>query len=104
MKTELEQQDIQAIAQRVMELLKPVLSGNGKKASEDTIFDVPGLVKYLKVSKKWIYERTHLKEIPYLKVGGQLRFRKRDIENWLNTFKVPAVSTLNKGTLKAIKR
>jgi len=32
-------------------------------------------------------------EIPYLKIGGQLRFRKKDIDKWLDTYNVPAVST-----------
>lgn len=94
MKIELEQEDIRAIAQAVTEMLKPVLSGNGKHGAEDnTIFDVKGLCNHLHVSDKWIYERTHLKEIPHLKVNGLLRFRKKDIEKWLNSFNVPAVST-----------
>lgn len=90
MKAELETQDIEVIAQRVVELIKPILSSNGKKEVEDTIFDVRTLAEYLKVSKQWIYERTHLKEIPHLKIDGQLRFRKRDIDKWLNAHSVPA--------------
>jgi hypothetical protein len=53
MKSEFEQQDIEVIAQRVKELLKPMLSGNGKNETEDTIFDVQGLAGYLMVTKKW---------------------------------------------------
>ncbi len=44
-----------------------------------------------KRAKKWIYERTHLKEIPYKKVKGVLLFRKKDIDKWLDTHNVPAV-------------
>ncbi len=102
MKTELEPQDIEAIAKRLLELLKPILSGNGKGEAEDTIFDVQGLSEYLKVTPKWIYERTHLKEIPHIKIGGQLRFRKRDIDKWLASFNVPAMNT-TKRILRAIK-
>jgi predicted DNA-binding transcriptional regulator AlpA len=54
------------------------------------------------VSKKWIYERTQLKEIPHIKVNGLLRFRKRDIDKWLNSFNVPSVST-PEGMLKVVK-
>ena len=93
MKAELEPQDIEAIAQRVTELLKPLLSGNGKHETEDVIFDVKGLCERLHVSDKWVYERTHLKEIPHLKINGLLRFRKRDIDKWLNSFNVPAAGT-----------
>lgn len=101
MKIEFEREDIEAIAQRTAELLKPVLSGNGKK-EDDLIFDKKGLAEYLKVTPKWIYERTHLKEMPHIKIGGQLRFRKRDIDKWLASFNVLAMNT-NKRILRAIK-
>lgn len=102
MKTELEAQDIEAIAGRVKELLKPMLSGNSRQVADDIIFDVPALSEYLRVSSKWIYERTHLKEIPHLKVDGVLRFRKKDIDKWLNTYNVPAVNTPER-ILRAVK-
>lgn len=93
MRTELESQDIEAITLRVVELLKPLLSGNGRHEAEDIIFDVKCLCDHLHVSDKWVYERTHLKEIPHLKVNGLLRFRKKEIDKWLNSFNVPAVNT-----------
>lgn len=102
MKVQFEQEDIQDIALKVVELLKPILSGNGRHEAEDTIFDVKGLCDYLHVSDKWIYERTHLKEIPHLKVNGLLRFRKKDIDKWLNSFNVPAVNTPER-ILRAVK-
>lgn len=102
MKAELEPQDIEAIALRVAELLKPLLSGNGRHEAEDTIFDVKGLCDYLHVSDKWVYERTHLKEIPHLKVNGLLRFRKRNMDKWLLSFNVPATSTPER-ILRAVK-
>lgn len=101
MKTELEPQDIEAIAQRLLELLKPMLSENGK-GEDDVILDVQSLAEYLRVTPKWIYERTHLKEIPHIKIGGQLRFRKRDIDKWLNSYNVPDIST-PKRILRAVR-
>lgn len=102
MKSELEQQDIQAIAEKVVELLKPYLSQKADR-QEDTILDVPGLCKYLHVTPKWIHERTHLKEIPYIKLSNkQLRFRKKKIDKWLETLEIPAINEF--GTrLKAVK-
>jgi excisionase family DNA binding protein len=102
MKIALDQEDIEAIAQRVVEILKPYVAQNGKVEAVDTILDVPGLAGYLKVSTKWIYERTHLKEIPYIKVGGQLRFSRKDIDKWLLAGKIPAVNTSGR-FLNAIK-
>jgi fructose-1,6-bisphosphatase len=110
MKAQFEQEDLEAIAQRVVELLKPILKNS--KDEEDTIFDIHGLAEYLQIkakpsrkkkdglhdiengkfSTKWIYERTHLKEIPHLKIDGLLRFRKRDIDKWLNSYFIPATN------------
>ena len=101
MKTELEPQDIEAIADKVIEKLKPLIADNGRH-KEDVIFDVPGLAKYLKVSTKWIYERTQFKEIPYQKIKGLLRFRKKDIDRWLNFHSVPAINSPER-ILRAIK-
>ncbi len=94
----LPQELVDLIADKVIEKLKPLLSGNGRH-EDDTIFSVQGLKGYLHVSDKWIYERTHLKEIPHLKVNGFLRFRKKEIDKWLNSFNIPAASRI----LRAIK-
>ncbi len=101
MRSQLDPEDIQQIAQAVYEMLRPLVATSSKKA-EDVIFDVQGLCEYLKVSSKWIYERTQLKEMPYLKVKGLLRFRKADIDKWLNDQHTPAASTPER-ILKAIK-
>jgi len=99
LRIELDSNDIQSIAREVAALVSPLLSGMDKQG-EDEILDVSSLAAYLKVSTKWIYERTHLKEIPHIKAGGQLRFRKKIIDKWLDSFKIPAV---NQATgLKAI--
>ena len=42
MKAELEHQDIEAIALKVVEFLKPIISGNGKHEADNDIFDVQG--------------------------------------------------------------
>ncbi len=93
MKTTLEPEDIEQIALKVVEMLIPVIASNGnKKANDDVIFDVKRLQAYLNVSDKWIYERTHLNELPHLKIKGLLRFRKNDIDKWLDKYIIPLVS------------
>lgn len=90
MKIELEAQDIQAIAERVLDTLKPYLLHKEDKAGE-IILDVPGLCEYLKVTTKWVYEQTHLRAIPHIKMGKkQLRFKRKDIDRWLSTLDMPA--------------
>lgn len=93
------QELVKEIAHDVVKALKPFLDSRGEP---DTIFTVEGLAGYLQVSPKWVYERTHLKEIPFYKIGGLCRFRKKDIDRWLDTLKTPAVNPLSR-PLKGIK-
>jgi excisionase family DNA binding protein len=79
------------IAREVIELLKPVLSGNGKQAGNDELFNIQDVCNYFKVSKQWVYERTHLNEIPFYKIDGHLRFKKIELNKWLQKYHVSAV-------------
>ena len=63
MKLEIEQEDIQAIAKKVVQAIKPLLITNGR--GEDTIFDVKGLAEYLKVEESWVYQKIHSGELPH---------------------------------------
>jgi excisionase family DNA binding protein len=90
MKATFDQEDVELIAQRVAEIISPLLSCN--QQNQDEIFDVTALAAYLRVSRKWIYERTHLKEIPHIKAGGQLRFRKKIINKWLDSYGIPTLA------------
>jgi excisionase family DNA binding protein len=105
MKAQFEPEDLVPLREMFREIvreeLKTVLSS--KNYHEDQIMDVTGLCKYLSVTPKWIHERTHLKEIPYYKLSNkQLRFRKKDIDKWLETLRTPAINDF-KGKLRAIK-
>lgn len=91
MKIQLEHEDIEAIAQRVAELLKPLLAGV-RNDDQDIIFNVPGLAEYLRTSESWVYERTRLKEIPHHKVKGLLMFRKPLIDKWIEAHRVPVIT------------
>ncbi len=103
MKTTLEPEDIQAIVSAVIEGLKPSLSGKCESRIDDAILDVPGLCQYLCVSAKWVHERTHLKEILYYKLSSkQLRFRKKDIDKWLESVKTPDINKY-RGELRLIR-
>ena len=84
----------QEIAQEVIKAIRPILMKN--KAEDDKLFTVDSLSEYLEVSKGWVYERTHLKEIPYMKVGRFPRFRKRDIDKWLDSLKTPSLGPLSR--------
>ncbi|OPX96763.1 MAG: Helix-turn-helix domain protein [Syntrophorhabdus sp. PtaB.Bin006] len=98
MRIELEPQDLQAIADRVIEVLRPHLQVGSNQ--EDTIFDKAGLAEYLHVDVSWINKQITARAIPYLKMGKYTRFRKTDIDRWLEGMKVdltPYVKLLKRG-------
>jgi excisionase family DNA binding protein len=96
MKIEIEESDIQAIAETVFETMKPFLTGVDNEKSSGSMMDLKELCAYLKVKPKWVHERTYLKEIPFLKLSNkQLRFRKRDIDKWLESMRISAINPLS---------
>lgn len=97
MKTSLEQEDIDAIAAAVMEMLKPVVAGNGKPNTDDRIFTPETLADYLQVDTSWVYKQVSLKTIPYFKSGKYTRFKKSAIDKWIETQTVRPVPYLKTG-------
>ena len=73
MKIEIEPQDIEAIAQRVSDILRPTLArierGCDGANGSDVILDVKGLAEYLQVTSSWIYRQVSLRGISHFKVG-----------------------------------
>lgn len=103
MKTTLEPEDLKTIVSAVIEGLKPFLLGKIEDDNDDNILDVPGLCKYLGVTPRWVHERTHLKEIPFYKLSNkELRFRRCDIDRWMESLRTPALNDF-KGKLRAAK-
>jgi len=45
---------------------------------------VKEIAEYLGLTTKAIYNRVHMRRIPYSKLGGSLRFDKEAIDNWLS--------------------
>lgn len=88
---------VSAIVDGVVARLKPILAGLQTNPSQaDDLMGVAELGKYLGgVSRDWIYQRTAGNEIPFVKVGRMIKFRRADIDRWLSTRSVPAVSPLS---------
>ena len=88
---------VSAIVDDVVARLKPILTGLQTNPSPvDDLMGVIELGKYLGgVSRDWIYQRTAGNEIPFVKVGRMIKFRRCDIDRWLSTRSVPAVSPLS---------
>lgn len=101
MRLELESDDIEAIAQRVLDVLKPLLSKARISSHEDDIMCVHDLCTYLQVDESWVYKQVSLKSIPFFKAGKYTRFRRSKIDRWIEENSVKPVS---EPTLKVVKR
>ena len=50
---------------------------------EDQIFTIPEVAAYLKISKSKIYSLVSREEIPHLKIGRNVRIRRKDLQAWI---------------------
>ena len=53
----------------------------GHGASE-TLWDARDVARYLKVSRSWVYQKAEAGLLPYLKVGGLVRFEPERIREF----------------------
>lgn len=89
MEINLNDQDIQRLvellAPRLVAAIAPLLKTTLSKDSQDgnALFSVKQLSEYLGVKPSWIYEKTHFKEIPFIKCGRFPKFRKKEVDKWL---------------------
>lgn len=53
----------------------------------DEILTLKEVAEYLKLAEKTVYRLVAEGKLPDFKVGGSWRFKKCDIENWIETSK-----------------
>lgn len=52
--------------------------------NEDTnLMTVEDVAKLLKVEKQLVYKLKRDRKIPFIKIGGVIRFRRVDIDEWI---------------------
>ncbi len=61
--------------------------------SED-ILTIRDVAEYLKVTEKTVYGLAQKRKIPGFKVGGQWRFKREDIDQWIEDGKEVAPNKL----------
>ncbi len=58
-------------------------------SSSESLIDIPGLAKRLGTTVRHVRRLVAEKRVPYLKVGGLIRFDPSDIAAWLDGHRVP---------------
>ena len=88
MKAEFERGDIQAIAQEVVEMIRPIISEQIERSDTDEILTIDEAAALFKLKKSqfyyWVSESKYADNpIPFMKAGKHLRFSKRELIQWL---------------------
>ena len=50
----------------------------------ETIYTIPEVAEYLKMSKSKVYDMVKTERIPYIRIGGNVRIRESDLIEWLD--------------------
>jgi excisionase family DNA binding protein len=66
-------------------------------------FKLNELASYVKMSKSTIYKWCNNGQIPYIKTGKLLLFRKEAIDLWLEQFNVPTKLQVGQNISKLLK-
>ena len=68
-------------------------------STEDRLWGIEDAADYLGVPVSAVYKMTSQRSrspIPHVKLGGRLRFRKADLDRWLDLLSVGSLETLSK--------
>ncbi len=95
--------DLQGLAEEITAKVTKSLQQKlyHSKVETDSLLTVKTLAEYLQVSDQWVYQRVQLAELPVIFVGKFPRFKKLDIDKWLDSLKTPAMNPLTR-SLKSI--
>lgn len=79
----LSEEDIKAIASKVLEMLMPYFAGNRGQNEADRLLTVSELAEYLGYSKQWIY--NHQKILRPERINGKPLYRLSRIDTLLHS-------------------
>lgn len=75
--------------------------------NSERLWEIEDVALYLGIPKSSVYKMTARggrERIPYVKLGGRLRFRKADIDHWLDLLAVVPSAGLERAKKKALGR
>jgi excisionase family DNA binding protein len=70
-------------------MMKP--NSSKQESQETTWLETKDAAKHIKVPVSSVYQLTHLNQIPHQKIGRRLRFRKSDLDRWLESKSQPVI-------------
>ena len=70
----------------------------------DEILTLPEVAQLLKVAEKTVYSMAQKGLLPAFKVGGQWRFKRADLDQWIEDQKAALCFDLRRGTVEAEER
>lgn len=73
----------------------------------ERLWGIEDVAAYLGIPKSSVYKMTARggrERIPYVKLGGRLRFRKSDIDRWLDLLLVSPMEHLERAKRRALGR
>jgi excisionase family DNA binding protein len=76
---ELDDRDIERVANKVLEVLQVQL------LKRPSLLSPEELATHLNVPKTWLYDRTRDNTIPHVKVGKYVRFSLPEVLEWVKT-------------------
>lgn len=76
-----------------------------KQRTDDRLWNIQEVATFLHVEVGAVYRMTRRDSrnpIPHIKLGNRLRFRRTDIEQWLDLFTVSPLETLTVAKGRAV--
>lgn len=61
----------------------------------ESLWDAKDVALFLKVSRSWVYQKAEAGDLPYLRVGGLVRFEPEAIRAWARGVHSPAPRVLS---------
>src|SRR5206468_9213635 len=74
-------------------------TGADRRAGRGSLWDIADVSAYLQVPVSSIYKMTARKavvRIPHIRIGGKLRFRQSDVDQWLTLLTTSNIEALSK--------
>ena len=61
---------------------------------EKRLLNIKEVSEYLGISQKGLYNMIYRREIPFIKIGGRVRFDIIDLDKWIERQKIKSVSSV----------